>query len=217
MYPVADCDLQIYLEETAPISDASRLSFPASTLGCLFSALRYLHTSITNCLDIKPASILIRSVETDAKLWQVYLADFGISRIWNTSANNLTIGSWYIIPHHGAPEASSYVYSPASDIFSLGGVYVEILSVCAGHALTGLKTFLVKEGREGYFEACWKIMTAINDYLHNNMRGGNLDGVDALLGNLKGTFDMDKELRPTAHEIRRLFASLPPMSPFRAL
>lgn len=217
MYPVAGCDLQNNFEETTSISDTSRLSFLASTLGCLSSALRYLHINMTNYLDIKPASILIRRFETDAKLWRVYLVDFGISPIWITPANNLTIGSWYITPRYGAPGASSYVHSPASDIFSLGCAYVEILSVCAGHALADLKIFLFKEERECYFEAYWKVMTGIDDYLHNNTRGRDLDDVNVLLGNLKRTFDMDKESRPTARELRRLFASLPPMSPFGAL
>ncbi|KAF2256807.1 kinase-like protein [Trematosphaeria pertusa] len=151
MYPAADCHLGTFLEDTAEMLDDYRIAYPigqhfsprthflASSLGCLASAVAYVHENTTKHMDIKPQNILVRKIceqsssSTEHHWWRVYLADFGLSRSFASQDHSQTDGPTSRTPKYCAPEQYSYDFRGRSaDIFPLGCVYTEILTVVAG-------------------------------------------------------------------------------------
>ncbi|KAJ4368762.1 hypothetical protein N0V83_005844 [Neocucurbitaria cava] len=141
MYPVADYHLGIFLEDTQDLKDAwvieeqyhRRRKFLASTLGCLTSAVAFIHRSTTKHMDIKPQNILVRDIFLD---WRIYIADFGLSRSFAQQGHSQTDGPTSRTPRYCAPEVYNFERRGRSaDIFSLGCVFLEILTVYNGHNL----------------------------------------------------------------------------------
>ena len=140
MYPVADCHLGTFLEDTADILDDDaefhhayqRTLFLRSSLGCLTSAIAYIHEQTTKHMDIKPQNILVReSTDDPTSRWRIYLADFGLSRSFASQGHSQTDGPTSRTPRYCAPEVYHYERRGRSaDIFSLGCVFAEILSAC---------------------------------------------------------------------------------------
>jgi hypothetical protein len=139
MYPAADQDLHIFLEDTSdllPLSldapggerDMRRL-FLLRSQQCLISALSYIHHRTTKHMDIKPANILVKGY---LDRWRVYMADFGLSRSFAALDHSQTDGPTARTPKYCAPE----VYDQSSrgrsaDIFSLGCVFAEMFTVAS--------------------------------------------------------------------------------------
>jgi serine/threonine protein kinase len=143
MYPVADCHLGTFLEDTADmhapdISDHGepykrRIDFLSLSLGCLTSAIAYIHEKTTKHMDIKPQNILVRKEYRDRPEWRVYLADFGLSRSFAAQEYSQTDGPTPRTPRYCAPEVYQYERRGRSaDIFSMGCVFAEIMTVLAG-------------------------------------------------------------------------------------
>ncbi|KAF3050471.1 hypothetical protein E8E11_001925 [Didymella keratinophila] len=86
MYPVADCDLAQFLRETALLivyASQGRKRFLAKAMGCLISAIKYVHDQTTKHMDIKLQNILIKEGPYDSTGWtvhEIYFANFGLSR-----------------------------------------------------------------------------------------------------------------------------------------
>ena len=136
LHPVADMDLARYLRtaEKLPLEGPSFLERSRVLLGAtssLAAALKVIHSSsvtddhrlgIAHC-DIKPANILISNN-------RVYIADFGAAK---TMPHNgiPTMKDILVTPDYAAPETiKSRSLSPASDIFSLGCVFLEMMTFC---------------------------------------------------------------------------------------
>ena len=128
MYPVAENNLsELLLNENATsFKRVSKLQL-SLWIGCLLSAVSYMHEKSWQHLDIKPSNILITGN-------RVMLSDFGGAL--NTdelhSRNNMD-RSCTITPMYCAPEISSHTkarsLSTASDIWSLGCVFLEMVTV----------------------------------------------------------------------------------------
>ncbi|KAG4437413.1 hypothetical protein IFR05_007095 [Cadophora sp. M221] len=155
LYPVADCDLSVFLDEVhdlvketpdlktrgttkgyskepTPPSIASTWSF----FGCLADALRYIHCSARKHLDIKPGHILVKKHPQATYGYRVYLADFGISRSFKSLDHSQTDTHIRRTPKYCAPEVwEQDVHGRAADIFSLGCVFMEMLTVLCGRDL----------------------------------------------------------------------------------
>lgn len=136
MYAVADCDLGRFLRDTADLPAAEQVwhkAFLAGAMSCLASAICYVHNHTTKHMDIKPKNILVRTNEaarSGRHRWKVYLADFGLSKSFTEQGHSQTDGPVSRTPRYCAPEV--YAHNPrgrASDIFSLGCVYLEMLMV----------------------------------------------------------------------------------------
>lgn len=132
MLPIADCDLWDYLYKTA------REGFPRERVekiypwfGCLLHALDYVHGMNIKHQDIKPQNILICNADP-------YLTDFGmaedISELEQSKTSRPDIGT----PTYRAPEDQS---GRAADIFSLGCVYSEMLTVIQGKGMEDFQIF----------------------------------------------------------------------------
>lgn len=128
LYPVAEWNLEIFLEEK-PLSIQDQddgLTELLTCFPCLANAVEFLHTNTVKHMDIKPQNILIKSVQEQVK---VFLADFGIARSYTTALEAETDSLTPFTRRYAAPEVVAQERRGLSaDIFSLGCVFTEILS-----------------------------------------------------------------------------------------
>jgi serine/threonine protein kinase len=126
MFPVAERNLSEFLldENATTLPQISKLS---NWIGCLTSAVSYIHGHSCYHMDIKPNNILISGSH-------VMLADFGGALITERPQSKNTFENASIItPMYCAPEVAyrgaSLFIPGASDIFSLGCVFLEMVTV----------------------------------------------------------------------------------------
>jgi serine/threonine protein kinase len=126
LLPVADSrDLATYLRRirSRPAPTSLELKVLLRATGCLASALAFIHKKNIRYKDIKPENILIHQ-------GTVVFTDFGTAidgADYATTTDGILIGS---SPRYDAPESAPGAPRDfKTDIFSLGCVYYEILSV----------------------------------------------------------------------------------------
>ncbi|KAF2448405.1 kinase-like protein [Karstenula rhodostoma CBS 690.94] len=125
MEPVAEGNLATYLSELDEVpvgADAGRRECLAQWFYCLANALSYLHKSRIRHRDVKPQNILTLE-------GHVYFTDFGISETFQEATIS---GSTEVIGTrtYRSPERESRKRSGRrEDIYSLGAVFLEMLSV----------------------------------------------------------------------------------------
>ncbi len=80
--------------------------------------------------DLKPANIWLTEKTVDSKDFDVKVLDFGIAKTINAGGEKLTqTGAWMGSPAYMSPEQLKGVdVSPASDIFALGLIAIEMLT-----------------------------------------------------------------------------------------
>lgn len=170
LYPVAGCNLFEFLREMSEILDLiegglqsttelddrvkslleikdRNLDSLAASLGYLTSATAFVHQNTIKHMDIKAQNVLMRKTPLSIKrpkclTWRVYLADFGLSRSFKPQDLSQTEGYTRGTAKYCAPEV--YDYSPRgrkADIFSLGCVHLEILTVYVHMDLDDFKDF----------------------------------------------------------------------------
>jgi ankyrin repeat protein/serine/threonine protein kinase len=136
--PVADMNLDEFY--TAVSGSSSNKALLRSFYGCLASGLSYLHEMKIRHRDIKPQNILVKG-ET------VFFTDFNVSMDWvdgKDSATNDTIP--LMTRRYAAPEMlSDGPRGSASDVWSLGCVFLEMTTVLKGLDLSDVRVFF-----EGY-------------------------------------------------------------------
>ncbi|KAF2108422.1 kinase-like domain-containing protein [Lophiotrema nucula] len=110
------------------------------TFVCLATAIAYLHEHKVRHKDIKPGNILL----SDGR---VRLCDFGISRDWSEAGRSTTEGQVFdFTRRYCAPEVLDRdPRNSSSDIWSLGCVYLEIITVIKGYTMEELNHFLVEQ------------------------------------------------------------------------
>ncbi|KAH7378755.1 kinase-like domain-containing protein [Pyrenochaeta sp. MPI-SDFR-AT-0127] len=132
LQPVADGgDLEHFLDSVLELRSTNTsnpgLAFSIAVLhkafGCLASGLAFMHLKKIRHKDIKPQNILIHQ-------GSVLYTDFGYSLDWNNFVNSTTEGSPHSLTRrYSAPEVLEHEKrNSLSDVFSLGCVFVEILS-----------------------------------------------------------------------------------------
>jgi serine/threonine protein kinase len=128
---VANVNLSGFLERcTLNGYDPAELNVMISWVGCLVNALAFAHCFRVVHQDIKPSNILIQGE-------QVFLADFGESKDFSdreiSNTNNADVCG---TPIYRAPEvAPGHPRSYPADVFSLGCVFSEMVTVCAGRSI----------------------------------------------------------------------------------
>ncbi|OPB44812.1 hypothetical protein A0O28_0089500 [Trichoderma guizhouense] len=136
MVPAAEFNLATYL--TAAHYDSEKRSYLPSFCGCLVSALYHLHDEwYMTHNNIKPENILIRN-------GNVLLTDVGIALDWSEPLRTTMFGQGARTPMYSAPEITNECGLPnsKSDIWSLGCVFLEIISVFIGRKVDDIKQFL---------------------------------------------------------------------------
>ncbi|KAI9753931.1 MAG: hypothetical protein M1835_000943 [Candelina submexicana] len=142
MSPVAECNLfQFFtLPKTSGYNTLLRTFF-----GCLANALKYLHDSKIRHKDIKPQNILVHRQN-------VLFTDFGLSRDSTSLSKSTSEGSTGLTPRYCAPELADYEpRNASSDIWSLGCVYLEIVSILREKTLEEMKTAFENTGSGSHF------------------------------------------------------------------
>lgn len=115
-----DLDLRAYTKACGPMTSMRLLQ----NMACMcFRGIEYCHAMRIMHRDIKPSNILV-NVET----MQVKLADFGLARSFSLPLKQCThevVTLWY-----RAPEIlmGAKMYGPAIDIWSMGTVFVEMVT-----------------------------------------------------------------------------------------
>lgn len=169
--PVADCTLAELLDRISRSGEAfeAQLCLRKRWLGCLASGLSYLHARGFVNTDLGPSNIVVKAEK-------LYFTEFAISSCFSRSG---------IVVEEVGPKskAISYVYrapefktretsGPKADIFSLGCIFLEILTVMAGKSLENLRP-----------EADGLVF---QPYSHRYTK--TLQWLSGLLGDLKSTF-----------------------------
>jgi serine/threonine protein kinase len=142
MSPVADCNLAVYYNLAAGSLD--KLSLLRGFYGCLANALQYLHNSKIRHRDIKPENILIKGSN-------VLLTDFGLSFDWEHLSRGTTTADLAKTPVYAAPEVAFFEpkKNSASDIWSLGCVFLEMVTVLKGESVSAMREFF-KSRKDNY-------------------------------------------------------------------
>jgi serine/threonine protein kinase len=133
MLPVADSNLEEYLslaEETSAPSYAARIR---GWFGCLITAVQYLHSNHIRHRDIKPANILVHGCN-------VLFVDFELALDWKDLAQSTTTTDCGKTPLYAAPEVIQHKKrNSTSDIWSLGCVFLEMVTVLKGKSIAQLR------------------------------------------------------------------------------
>lgn len=141
--PVADSDLST-LFTSVPLSP-DQTSFARSFFGCLSAALAYLHDLKIRHKDIKPQNILIKGQN-------VLLTDFGISFGWSELSRGTTENEGPNTPRYCSPEAANCEpRNSSSDIWSLGCVFLELVTILKGKTIGSMKEFFATHGSRSQF------------------------------------------------------------------
>ncbi|MCJ1383162.1 hypothetical protein MMC17_006275 [Xylographa soralifera] len=144
--PIADCNLANFFELAASSKDS--LSLLRSYFGCLSTALAYLHDERVRHKDIKPQNILICE-------GNCFFTDFGLSRDSLDASQSVSEGMTAFSPRYCAPEVAAFEpreYS--SDIWSLGCIFLEMVSVLKGHSVKYMQEYIGTHGSRSTFIRC---------------------------------------------------------------
>ncbi|KAL8877493.1 MAG: hypothetical protein Q9198_004501, partial [Flavoplaca austrocitrina] len=140
MEPVADMNLMTFLESFNLNREGWAPSL-RSYFGCLANAVGYLHTQRIKHRDLKPANILVKD-------FRIYIADFGAAQDWSRALNDTTMDSGVpATEHYMAPEvAHRSPRNSAADMWSLGVVFLEMVTVLRGQSVLKMRNFIANHG-----------------------------------------------------------------------
>lgn len=171
--------------------DVLRRSF-----GCLATALAYLHQEKVRHKDIKPGNILLSD-------GIVYLCDFGISRDWSQAEHSTTEDEVLkLTPRYSAPEVSGRdPRNTGSDVWSLGCVFFEIISVVKGYPMEELNSFLHKASDGQSSRGLWCALDATIAWMEEIRSERNDSADDIPLGWIATMIRSEKRDRVTASEL----------------
>jgi serine/threonine protein kinase len=196
MEPVADCDLEAYLSRCKDLED-SRFIALRNFYGCLASAIQYLHKSKVRHRDLKPANILIKND-------QVYVSDFGTAFDWSSKEHtvpqdrNVPCTVRYMAPelNKGASRGS------ATDMWSLGVVFLEMTTVLRGKTIADFKKHLTQYSRERPY--VWATSEGTHEWFDILQRTGSGPAHDnEPIAWIKDLTQQDPRYRPTAESLMK--------------
>ncbi|OCK93270.1 kinase-like protein [Cenococcum geophilum 1.58] len=220
MSPVGDNDLKTFLDV---VGDQDRAPQEKSWLrqwfSCLTAALAYLHGEGVRHQDIKPSNIIHRDSH-------IFFTDFSSSSRFEVGQTTSTENPARTSAMYGAPEAIDVLqddgklkkHGRAADIFSLGAVFSEMLSVIDGRAVNKYHEFLSQshaltggQGAEAargllYGRSVDKVTQWFSTSGQRNIRGMFTDCIAPMLC-------LDREDRPEAILLLDLLAKRPFTSP----
>jgi ankyrin repeat protein len=215
LYPVAQYDLSKFLKniETALTNRAmSSDQYMAvvsleSFFQCLVDAMQYIHRNTTIHMDIKPRNILIKRCPGYRYDHKVYITDFGISRHFSPLEHSQTDSVTAMTRMYCAPEVSDQEKRGRSaDIFSLGCVFLEMVTILCCHLLDDFVDFRCSDSGESFHANLskvheWANSLAFNDPFITIERRASLAKLERhqhLIGLIKAMLNADPANRPTA-------------------
>lgn len=198
LQPVADENLKEYMtrkplnESDSSVGERARLR---TYFGCLAHTIQILHHSEILHKDLKPENILLKS-------GHLILTDFGTAFDWSKTGQSMTRSNANDLrtPRYQSPEAALGMFHRSSDIWSLGVVFLEMVTFLQGRTLADMDTFLSSHGQ---------CVTSI----HNNIEGAmnwfeelHVSNTGSVIDNepltwIKGMLNRVQSNRPTAGDL----------------
>jgi tetratricopeptide (TPR) repeat protein len=195
MSPVADMDLSAYLAGTG----FTRFPELRTFFGCLAKGLDFLHKERVRHKDIKPSNILVHQ-------GTVRFTDFGLSTDFSETSASTTFGTInFMTAKYCAPEvAMQESRNTSSDIWSLGIVFLEMVTVLKGRKVQYIDEFLKEHGERGAF-----VRFNIPGFLElvEDLRAAGLSKDNVALGWIKDMLMTKPALRPRADQLVALTVS----------
>ena len=191
MQPVADYNLSQYLAACASMTDEQ--SDIWVWFSCLTSGLQYMHENGVRHHDIKPSNILVK----DNK---VLFADFGSSSTIRNDQSR-TYHTFKFTSLYAAPEVLNGERWMASDVFSLGCVFLEMITILLSRDLWQELRILQERSYQGKITtvhwACKWNQTLV-EFASNTVTETN---IQVLLCICQTMTDPKPERRPSAADI----------------
>ena len=193
MQPVADGDLWQYLEVCTEKGFEEVLLQPVlKWFGCLLDALAFAHTHDVIHRDVKPSNILIKNE-------QVFLADFGIAKVITYGSSDPSSHSQRGTTIYRAPVVKNNVSSEKEgDVFSLGCVFSEMLSIRGGKTLDAFRKFREVHTEENDRFAFLKNLPKVRSWVEKCREESNFPAVDDLSDQILRMLTEDPKRRKTA-------------------
>ncbi|KAL9125628.1 MAG: hypothetical protein Q9217_005195, partial [Psora testacea] len=143
--PVADIDLKEYMRLASPMIEAQEPQFRAY-FGCLAHTLKYLHEPPVGIIhkDIKPANVLLKN-------GRLILTDFGTAFDWSQTGQSMTRSnaSDARTARYMSPEvAHCGEFHRSSDIWSLGIVFLEMVTILRGKSIPEMDEYVLEHGNK---------------------------------------------------------------------
>ncbi|KAH0559147.1 hypothetical protein GP486_004316 [Trichoglossum hirsutum] len=129
LYPVANYNLSEFMDDIARaltiqsinVRDFLAILSLGRFFSCLLHALHFVHKNTIKHMDVKPGNILVKEHRRYDFGYQVYIADFGISRSFSEFDHSQTDSDTARSPIYCAPEVYQCAKRGRSaDIFSMG-------------------------------------------------------------------------------------------------
>lgn len=141
--PVADMNLKQYMNR-GPLTSPKEQEKFRTYFGCLTHTIRFLHDPTIETLhkDIKPENILLK----DGRL---ILTDFGTAFDWSKTGQSMTRSNAgdHRTPRYQSPEvATASEFHRSADIWSLGVVFLEMVTLLRGRHVAEIDVFLQNNG-----------------------------------------------------------------------
>ena len=171
--PVADKNLKQYMKDRQLTSTVEQDKF-RTYFGCLAHTIRFLHDSSIEILhkDIKPENILLKD-------GHLILTDFGTAFDWSKTGQSMTrsnAGDPRTGRYQSPEVATASEFHRSSDIWSLGVVFLEMVTILRGKSIAELDNFLQNNGHR-HTEIHLNLDAAMNwfEQLQAHGRGSPID------------------------------------------
>ena len=200
--PVADGNLKQYMNRGSLTSTTEQRRF-RTYFGCLAHTIRFLHDPSIETLhkDIKPENILLKDDH-------LILTDFGTAFDWSKTGQSMTRSNAgdNRTPRYQSPEvASSNEFHRSSDIWSLGVVFLEMVTFLRGKRIADMDTFLQSHGHR-HTEIHLNLDAAIDWFEQLQAHGGSVFDNEPLSW-IKYMLNREQSRRPTAETVYQDIAS----------
>lgn len=193
MEPVAQCNMLEFLQSM----DRSERPKLRKFFGCLSNAFTYLHDQKMHHMDIKLENILIKHEE-------VFVGDFGTAHDFSRKERSTTWSTAPRTARYMPPEIARDPHSPknyATDIWSLGVVFLEMTAVLRGQSLKSFRSYLLNHGTQHPF--VYGNQAATHSYFELlRIEGAGPEYDNEPLSWVKDMIHPDSISRPTARDIR---------------
>ncbi|KAI9859998.1 MAG: hypothetical protein M1813_006345 [Trichoglossum hirsutum] len=157
LYPCANMNLQDFMKPMEWKFLPNRIYALVRFFLCLANGLTYIHAMTTKHMDIKPLNLLVkwRPTKRDSPMnYCIYIADFGISRSFSPIEHSVDEGPISRSKIYCAPEVYNYdKRGRSADVFSLGCVFYEMLTVLSRARLNEFVDHRCGDGEDDSFHA----------------------------------------------------------------